>query len=131
MKLEQLQCSARRVDNNTVLISCGEAFLKTDNKGVAEMVKVLNRLLAGCQAAEESDLCQTTPQTDTCSEKSAGVSALVAKPPHPSCRNQIQNTSPSHRPHNVVHLFAVASYKTGWPFSRQKLPIPAMAGEAI
>lgn len=41
---KQLQCSARRIDEKTVLLSCGDAFLKTDNAGIRDMLMALDDL---------------------------------------------------------------------------------------
>jgi hypothetical protein len=114
--LDKIQCSARRIDENTVLLSCGEAFLKTDNKGVSDMITALTRLLTGdksCQFAAEPEPSQTNPRLDILPEKFADATAPVPTPPLPSCQKETQNKFLSRRPQNVVTLFSVTSYKRG------------------
>lgn len=118
VELPVLQCSAQRIDGDRVLLSCGDAFLKTDNKGLADMATVLIRLLAFENPSKESeahDPSHTIPGQGICSEKSSDGSQSVQWPLIPSCQTQTHNKSPSHRRKNVVHLFCVVSYGDGWP----------------
>jgi hypothetical protein len=124
IKLEEIKCSARRIDEKTVLLSCGEVFLKTDNKGVADMITILNRLLAdasACLCGGENGLSQTIPRLDIDSKKSADEPTLVQEQIHPSYQTEIENKSRYRHQRNVVHLFSVASYKSGWPFKVNKM----------
>jgi len=109
----KLQCSTQRIDKNTVLLSVGEVFLKTDNKGVADLITALTRLLKGdasCQHEAKFERFQTNPLLDISPKKSADVSALAPTPLHPSCQIKNRNKFPSRHPHRVVTLFCVASY---------------------
>jgi hypothetical protein len=75
--------------------------------------------------AEARGLCRPTILSDTDLEKSDDEQSPAEGRIHPSCQTKIQSKSHYRHQRNVVHLFSVASYKTGWPFTPDKLPVLA------
>jgi len=109
-----MQCSGRRLGPDAVLISCGGGFLETDNKGVADMITVLARLLAGgefCRLEEAHDLSRPNRPAGCAEESMTGASSLVVAPTRLSYPTESQNRCQCHHRNNVVHLFCVNSYE--------------------
>jgi hypothetical protein len=106
-----LQCSVRRLSKDRVLLSCGEAFLETNNKGIKNMITALRRVLAErAQLVATCDVSQTSRRRDTSSEISAGESPPAPSPSPAWCRRETQSKSRSRHPRIAVCLFYVVSF---------------------